>query len=230
MTAARLAKHCLAAPLALLLCAPALAEQVTAICPIGGERFSYETAPALSSRETYLDQKPVDPRAPWPLAKCPGNGFVIYRSDLPKDRLAKLGEFVRTERYQQLAKTHSTRYLEAALRREAGDSPYAVAYALLEATWEAGGDPARYKQYASEALAAYDAIPLESLPEIRQRNFKRLISGELARRLGQFDSARDRFLEMRDNAELSKPFFQRIVELQLKLIRARDSGPQRIKY
>jgi uncharacterized protein YigA (DUF484 family) len=57
-----------------------------------------------------------------------------------------------------------------------------------------------------------------------------MISVELARRLERFDSARERLLEMRDEAELSKPFFQRIVELQLKLVRARDSRPHRIPY
>jgi hypothetical protein len=35
---------------------------------------------------------------------------------------------------------------------------------------------------------------------------------------------------MRDAAELSKPFFQKIVELQLKLIRAKDASPQRVTY
>jgi hypothetical protein len=218
------------AALCLSLPAAALADKVEVVCPIGGERFPYETAPPLASRETYLDQRPVDPKAPWPLAKCPGNGFVIYRENFPKARLAKLAEFIKTDQYQQLAKAHSTRYLEAVLRKQLGDSPYAVAFALLQASWEATGEPARYKQYAGEALAAYDAIAPESLPEIRQRIFKRLVSGELARRLGEFESAEDRFLKMRDTAELSKPFFQKIVELQLRLVRAKDSSPQRIPY
>lgn len=212
------------------LVAPAAAQKGTVTCPIGGERFSYEAPPPLSSRETYLDQRPIDKAAPWPLAKCPGNGFVIYRNDLPRGRLDRLRHFVQTDQYQQLSKIHTTRYLEAVLRKHLEDSPYAVAWALLQASWEAADNPVRYKQYAGEALAAYDAIALESLPQIRQRILKRMISGELARRLGQFDSARDRFLEMRDAAELSKPFFQRIVELQLKLARAKDSGPHRIPY
>lgn len=224
-------RHLLGAALLCLAAAPAaLAQKVSVICPIGGERFSYEVAPPLSSRETYLDQRPVDPKAPWPLAKCPGNGFVIYREKFPAGRLAQLRDFVQTEQYQALSKAHTTRYLEAALRRHTGDSPYAIAWSLLQASWEAADDPARYKQYAGEALAAYDAIALDSLPEIRQRILKRMISAELARRLGQFDSARDRLLQMRDSAELSKPFFQRIVELQLKLVRAKDSGPHKIPY
>ena len=217
----------------LLACAATARAQsatVEAICPIDGEKFKYQTAPQRASNETYLDQRPVDPAFPWPYAKCPTSGFVIYRSNFPKNRLAKLQEFVKTDEYQRAAKVHTTHYLEALMRRHMGDSPYSVAYALLQASWEVAGEPERYKQYAGEALAAYDAIPLESLPQIRERIFKRLISGELARRLGQFESAESRFLGMRDAAELSKPFFQKIVELQLKLVRARDSSPQRIPY
>jgi hypothetical protein len=224
-------RRLVAAGLFCLASAPAaLAQKVQVTCPIGGERFPYELAPPLESRETYLDQRPVDPKGTWPLAKCPGNGFVIYRENFPAGRLARLAEVVKTDEYQALAKTHTTRYLEATLRRRLGESPYVIAWALLQASWEAADDPARYKQYAGEALAAYDAITLESLPEIRHRILKRMVSAELARRLGQFDSARDRLLAMRDNAELSKPFFQRIVELQLKLVRAKDTGQHRIPY
>ena len=203
---------------------------VEVVCPIDGERFKYQLAPERSTNETYLDQRSVDPALPWPYAKCPTSGFVIYRSNFPRGRIARLQQYVKTDEYRQLAKVHTTRYLEAVMRRYLNDSPYAVAYALLQATWEAWGNPALYKQYAGEALAAYDAIALETLPEIRQRILKRMISVELARRLGQFDSARERLLAMRDSAELSTPFLQRIVELQLKLVRAKDSGPHKIPY
>jgi hypothetical protein len=216
---------------AALLALPAHGQQKFSVtCPIGGERFSFQDPPPLQSHETYLDQRPTDPAHPWPHAKCPGNGFVVYKSSFSSAELARLSAIVASEKYRALAAAHTTHYLEAVLRRELGDSPYAVAWALVQASWEASGDPARYKQYAGEALAAYDSIPLNALPEIRHRILKRMLSAELARRLGQFDSARDRLLEMRDAAELSKPFFQRIVELQLKLVRAKDTGEHRVPY
>lgn len=220
----------LACAILLTLAAAEAAAQQTVACPIGGELFTYKAPPRLTSHETYLDQRPVDPAAPWPHAKCPGNGFVVYKSSFPPTELAKLREFVLADWYRALAPVHTTHYLEAMLRRHLGESDYAVAWALVQASWEAAGDPARYKQYAGEALATYDAIPLESLQDTRHRVLKRMLSVELARRLEEFDSARDRLLAMRDAAELSKPFLQRIVELQLKLVRAKDSSPQRIPY
>lgn len=216
---------CLSASAAFAQAAP-----VQRVCPIDGASFAWQGPPPLASRQTYLDQRPVDPSYPWPHAKCPDNGFVLYKSSFSQAEITKLRAFVLSDRYQSLSKTHTTHYLEAVLRRHLGESSYAVAWALVQASWQTAADPVRYKQYAGEALALYDSISLEKLPEIRHRILKRMISGELARRLGRFESARERFLEMRDSAELSKPFYQRIVELQLKLVRARDSRSHRIPY
>ena len=196
---------------------------VERICPIDGKKFRYEAPDAPPVREVGLDMKPIDATAPWPHPKCPGNGFVLYKRDFSEAELARLRDYVTTKEYQDLSEKHSTRYLEAALRRHLGESPYSVAWSLVQASWEAGADPARYKEYAAEALKTYDSIQLQSLNDIRHRILKRMMSGELARRLGDFESARDQFLEMRDSAELSKPFYQRIIELQLRLVRARDA-------
>lgn len=194
------------------------------ICPIDGKTFTYMAMNARPSRELNLDMKPIDSFAPWPHPKCPGNGFVMYKSELSDTEIAKLRPFVLSAEYRAMSEVHSSRYLEAILRKQLGESPYNVAWALVQASWEVASEPVRYRQYAEEALAVYDSIPLDSLPNIRHRILKRMISGELARRLGNFDSARERFLEMRDSAELSKPFYQRTIELQLKLIRSKDSG------
>jgi hypothetical protein len=199
-----------------------------AVCPIDGKTFTYMALDTKPSGRLYLDMKRADSFFPWPHAKCPGNGFVIYKSTLTSAEIEKLRPFVLSDEYRALSEAHSTRYLEAVLRKRLGEPPYDVAWALVQATWEAAPDPERYRQYAEEALATYDAIPLESLTNIRFRNLKRMMSGELARRLGKFDSARERFLEMRDNAELSSPSYQRIVEYQLRLIRASDSRPRPI--
>jgi hypothetical protein len=201
---------------------------VQQVCPIDGKTFTYKALDVQPSRRLNLDMKRVDSFFPWPHAKCPGNGFVIYKSNLTPAEIDKLRPFVLSEEYRALSAIHSTYYLEAVLRRRLGEPPYDVAWALVQASWEVQSDPKRYKDYAREALATYDSIPMESLSNIRFRNLKRLISGELARRLGQFDSARDRFLSMRDDAELSKPNYQRVVEYQLKLVKAKDSGPHPI--
>lgn len=200
---------------------------VDRICPLDGKRFQYLAPNAPPNREIALDMKPIDDTAPWPHPKCPDSGFVLYKRDFTGAELDRLREFVLGKEYRALSEQHGTRYLEAMLRKYLGESPYAIAWSLVQASWEAYADPVRYKQYAEEALATYDAIPLQSLSDIRHRILKRMMSGELARRLGQFESARDRFLEMRDSGELAKPFYQRTIELQLRLVRAKDSRSHR---
>jgi hypothetical protein len=204
---------------------------VQVVCPIDGSVFEFQPPPPATSRETYLDMRPVE-TAPdtWPHPKCPGNGFVLYKRRFSEDEIAHLREFVLSEQYRSIKDVHSTKYLEAMLRRRMGDSPYEVAWALMRATWDVSSDPARYKQYAEEALAAYDAIPYEALRENRHRVLKGMVSGELARRLGRFESARERFLEFRDKPEFGTPFLQRIIALQLRLIKARDTASHRIPY
>ena len=210
--------------------ASAQVESVRRTCPIDGGGFLYQPAPPLTSRQTYLDQKPVDPNTPWPHAKCPGNGFVLYKSNFTDEEITKLRKFVLSDQYRGMIDSHSTHYLEAVLRKHLGDPPYAVAWSLVQASWQVSADPARYKQYAEEALALYDTIKFDALPDIRHRILKRMLSGELARRLGRFDSARERFLEMRDNGEMRTSFLQRIIDFQLKLVRAKDTGSHRIPY
>lgn len=216
--------------LASLATASAQGVPVKQICPIDGKPFQYQARPGPASREAFLDMKSVDSTEPWPHAKCPENGFVMYKGKFSADEITKLREFVLSDAYRALAKTHSTRYLEAALRKQLGEAPYDVAWSLVQATWEVASDPARYRQYAEEALATYEGIKLEALPEAKHRVLKQMISGELERRLGLFDKAKDRFFGMRDSAEFTGKFMQRIIELQLKLIRAKDSRSHKIPY
>lgn len=216
--------------LALAATASAQGVAVRRICPIDGKSFQYQARPAPASREAFLDMKSVDSTEPWPHAKCPENGFVMYKSSFSSDEISKLREFVLSDAYRSLVETHSTRYLEAALRKHLGEAPYDVAWSLVQATWEVASDPARYKQYAEEALATYEGIKIESLREARHRVLKQMISGELERRLGLFDKARDRFFGMRDGAEFATKFLQRVIDLQLKLIRAKDTSSQRMPY
>ena len=105
---------------------------------------------------------------------------------------------------------------------------YDIAWFLVRASWEAGTDAARYRQYAKEALDAYEALPEGMNLPRRQRIVREMISGELERRLGLFEAANKRFRGIRDEAEFTTPILQRVIQLQLKLIGAKDSGVHRM--
>ncbi len=199
----------------------------TVVCPIDGRTFGYSEPPTDPIRGRYLDMKPIASYAtPWPLPQCPDNGFVIYRADaFSADKLDKLRAFVASPRYREMLGTHTNYYLAAVLRREAGEPLYDIAWALTQATWEAS-DPDRYRRYAEEALAAYNALPKDL--DRRQNTLREMISGELERRLGLFDTAEKRFRRLRDAAEFTAPQLQHTIELELRLIDKKDSGPYRM--
>ena len=199
-------------------------------CPIDGKRFKFEGAPPASpNRVLNLDMKPAEPEiAPWPLPKCPENGFVIYQSKFSESKIRKFRQFVQSDAYRSIVDVHTTHYLAAVLRKRVEEPLYDIAWSLAQATWEVASDAVRYKQYAEEALAAYEQLPEGNALPRRQRVLKEMMSGELERRLGLFDAAKKRFIGIRDQAEFTTPTLQRVFQLQLKLISAKDTGIHRM--
>ncbi|MBP7370537.1 MAG: hypothetical protein KA902_03775, partial [Arenimonas sp.] len=106
------------------------------ICPIGGEKFEAVLAGSGTSFGNYLDLKPYGPTpAPWPIAKCPSNGFVIFKNSFTPTEREKLKSFVETEQYQLLQKKYSNYYLAAKLKENLGVAKREIAHTLLQATW-----------------------------------------------------------------------------------------------
>ena len=194
------------------------------VCPIGGQTFKAVLAGSGTSFGKFLDLKPYGPiAAPWPLAKCPDNGFVIFKETFTDAELERLTAFVASPAYREMKDVHSPYYLAAALQQEIGAAPERVAFTLLQATWEAGDE--RYHSYAAAALDAYVRL-LDAAPgDDRQRLTHRLIAGELERRLGHFDAAARRFQALQDEATLP-PFIRSVIALQQKLIAARNASQQ----
>lgn len=201
--------------------------EIDVVCPIDGKRFKTITAYSGSQFGMYLDLKPVGPTpAPWPLAKCPGNGFVIYKKTFTAEELARLRPYVRSEAYRALVPGHTNYFLAAKLQQALSEPPAKVAITLLQATWEARDDD-QYRAYASEALAAYEQVLAAPPKDEAARLTAMLVAGELERRLGLFDQARSRFLAIPNRESLAEPM-DRVVALQLSLIEKGNSEPAEI--
>lgn len=214
--------------LALPLAANALYLQLTEVtCPIDGTKFQYSRVISGSSFGTYLDLQPFGMvAAPAPLAKCPGNGFVMYKDKFSDEEIARLKTYVNSAEYQALQKAHKPYYLAAQLQRVANESPRLIAAALLRATWQAWGED--YTRYATEALEAYREGLALPAADAQQWFADQLIAGELERRLGKFDDAKTRFGALTRHAEIDRGIHRDIVELQLKLIDAKDNFSHKI--
>ncbi len=186
-------------------------------CPIDGKKFKSMAAYSGTSFGVHLDLKPVGPiPAPWPLPKCPDNGFVLYKTEFTESELNRLRVFVGSDKYQSLAKSNTNYFLAAKLREFMGEPPSLVASSLLQATWEARNE-AEYRTYATAALAAYEQVLSRGARDDKLALNAVLLAGELERRLGLFDRARQRFEGIPNRDSLEEPM-NRIVKLQLALI------------
>lgn len=213
-----------------LFCVSAHAQASTVMdvevtCPIGGQRFMTQVVGSGTAFGHHLDRRPFGAIAsPWPIAKCPGNGFVVYKDDIAEEELTALTAFVLSTPYQALQKKESNYYLAATLLRRDGAPALTLAEALLKATWEVEGD-ARYPRYAAEALAVFEAViaaPPGSL-DAGQLAFFEQLAGEMERRLGRFDAAQRRFEALLATPGVPGTSLEPVVRQELALIAAKDS-------
>lgn len=198
------------------------------VCPIGKEVFhaSEPVSGTMFGRE--LDLKPYGAiAAPWPIPKCPSNGFVIFSRKISDADLNKLEPYVRSAEYVALKDTNTNYYLAAQLKRKLGASATEFANTMLQATWEAK-DPSQYRQYATETLTAIDAALTQPDLEEQERLNLQFVAGELERRIGNFDAAKARFHRLITSGSDTDAWTRQLVDYELSLIDARDTGAHRM--
>ncbi|MEO7178584.1 MAG: hypothetical protein ABIW83_07055 [Allosphingosinicella sp.] len=160
----------LAAALAALACpavggraaspAPAAPAAKAMTCPIGGGSFKYQPSAAA---QVVLGERP-DGRPiggvkfPLALPECPDNGLVLYK-DYDSGEVAKLEPLVASEAYRALRKADTQYYRAYWLMREMGVGPELYLWALLQASWEAEGNPELRKRYLEELVEASAKVP-----------------------------------------------------------------------
>ena len=198
---------------------------VDVTCPIGGKHFTTLAAMSGTQFGKNLDLKPFGAIiSPWPIPKCPENGFVMYKETFGQDEIKRLTIFVLSDTYQALQKTETNYYLAAALMKYLGEPKKNIADALLEATWETENDP-RYEKYAGEALGAFESLADPSSGATSEDiSFYQILAGEMERRLGRFDAAKHRFETLLTRADVRGTVLEQIARQQMALIALKDSA------
>ena len=121
-----------------MICNALVLKEVTMTCLIGGETFTFERAMSGTQYGMHLDMKPYGPIAsPWPIPKCPSNGFVMYKENFSDQEIVSLARYVASDEYKALKDRHTNYYLAASLQQHMGESELLIARTLLQATWEA---------------------------------------------------------------------------------------------
>jgi len=181
-----------AAALASATAAPAPAEAGMPVtqrmkCPLGGRSFSFTTTASYSTWGARPDGRPFGSwEFPLALPQCPDNGLVVYRP-FSRDEIARLRPLVASEEYRALRRAGETGYYHAYwLMRRTGEPATHYLWALVQASWEAEGDPARRRRYMEELVERSSDLgePLdETTIAVRARVINAL------RELGRFDEA-----------------------------------------
>lgn len=208
------------------------------VCPIGGEEFSQTmergTGSYIFSFGIMLDLKPVKsmPSVPLDLPVCPSNKFVMYRNDFTDIEIKILEAYIQDLEYQKII-NETTYYRVAQFKKVLHEPTDEIASTLLEATWQLPSLP-----YLQEALDEYKKY-LQQLERGKNksefiRNYEwgnaELITLELERRTGQFDTARQRLKKLSEikmfNDDTNS--YKKILNLQKKLINKKDKNQHEI--
>ena len=188
-------KLVLAAAVAALL-SPALAASAPVrramTCPIGGEKFTFQTVESIVSTGERPDGKPYG-TFPFDLPECPKNGLVLYK-DYEPEEVAKLEPLVASEEYQALRKVDVPFYRAYWLMGRMDVPPAPRLIALQRAIWSADAKPelrARYLAEFADETAKLPAKP-EDVNWIGMEG--RAINA--LRELGRFDEASARLAKL----------------------------------
>lgn len=198
------------------------------ICPIGGETFSQVMDMSGTSYGQMLNLKPFGPTAaPWRLAVCPGNQFVMYKDKFTDEEIKVLSAYVESPAYQKIIK-ETTYYRAAQLKRLTQEPTANIAYTLLQATWQSSSS-----SYLQEALDEYKKYIVELESGKDRAAFTsdeawvnaQLIALQLERSTEQFDAAQERLKQLADVGIFKDDtkVFKRILDLQKKLVAEKDA-------
>lgn len=227
--------------LALLLCAAGLwfftqggalahtfgEEEFT--CPLDGTKFKATVDLSGTSFGSRLDLKPIGPTAaPWRLPVCPMDHFIVVRQDYTEAERDLLKNYVRSQEYRDLAKTHSTYFLLAKIYEVLGEDDWKIAEAYLQGSWQVEARDAECMEYLEASLLHAKRF-LEKKPK-HDETWKtaEMLSGELERRLGRFEEAQKRFKRLRRLSEFKEDRLARIIRYQLNLIKWRNTLSQKV--
>jgi hypothetical protein len=171
------------------LAAPAAAANTseTITCPIGGESFAFGRGDSDVRIGTRPDGKPYGTATyPPPLPECPANGLVLYKQYTPEE-VAKLEPIVASEAYQSLRTSDTSYYRAYRLMKEMGLGPEDYLWVLLQASWQADGEPKLKTRYLTELVEGSAA----ATPRPDDLNWigMEARSANALRELGRFDEA-----------------------------------------
>lgn len=201
---------------------PATIENTCPIC-----RTKFKTTYDQPGQQTgiRLDLKPVGIPAPLKLPTCPKDDFIVFKMEFTADEAAIVKRFVSSDTYKTLTREHPSYYVLAKIFEELKRDSVTLGRTYLEASWQVDTIPARSNEYLGTALKHLEAFLSTNPTRDIQWETAELISGEIERRLGQFEKARIRFVRIQKMEPFTTGIYAAIISQQLELIGRKDDKP-----
>lgn len=196
-------------------------------CPLCETTFKTSRAVSGTVWGRRLDLKPLGPIAsPWPIPVCPNCRFVNYKDKFDNEEVERLKLFVKSQEYQNLAKNHSSYFLLAKIYEFTGMDHLTLAHTYLQASWQVEADhQEKCTQYLEKSLRNFEKFLLTYDKKDDRWVNAELLCGEIERRLGYFEKAKNRFDRLESLQEFRKDILRRIIFTQIYLIGIEDSRP-----
>jgi hypothetical protein len=158
-------------------------QQVT--CPIGGEKFQHTFTASHSTFGSRPDGKPYGSWIfPMPIPVCPSNKLPMY-SEFSKEQITQLEPLVRSADFREIAAANTPYFTAAWLMQRSGEKPESVAWMVVQASWEADGNPAQKRRYQEDYVARLIALPKGD--DLHDWLFYQIRAANGLRELGRFD-------------------------------------------
>ncbi len=211
-----------------------ITKKINKTCPLCGTQFPFETAESGTSHGHRLDMKKIGPIAqPWPLAKCPDDGFVCFQESYSDDEIEVLKPHVSSDEYQSTQHLETDYYLAYLLVQKLGASDWRLIWLLLSATWEAETkDHALYERYVRGLITRLMPFTQSAEPLSTHWLNGALLLTNACRRLGDFDQAKRLALALEHECAKSDDeepqFYYEISQRLISLINDHISDPRAI--
>jgi hypothetical protein len=182
-------------------------------CPIDNNKFTMQKIRDSQHFAVMLDGQDYGVLAsPEPAAKCPNDGFIVYKNNFTAQELNILKNYITTDEYKNLLKNDTDYRIISKMQEKVSAPPQQILSSIRRATWEAYNklNGEKYLEYANTAIEFIDKLKVPSEEDI-------FFKGELFRRSGKFDEASKIFNDLKKRAAGS---MLKKVNQQLHLIEA----------
>jgi len=205
----------------------AAAAEIEVTCPLDGTKFKSPASLRGGRIGMRLDLKPIGfMDVPTRLPVCPNNHFVVYKNQFTDAEKERLKKFVLSPEYQNLVKDNTSYFLLAKILEDLGETDWLIANAYLQASWQVEDKPDKEKQYLDLTLQHLNKFLSAGNKEGDQSlQTAQMLAGEMERRLGRFDDAKKRFLELSKLQGFKEGVNAAIITTQLDLISKKDTAP-----